>query len=109
MPKQETGTELCSFHGHKNTVVCVKWNQNGNWVLTASKDQRIKLYDIRAMKELEPFRGHRKDVTDIIDNGLDKGILNLSWKLSLPHVLVGNISSFKLESILCILISMEIQ
>ncbi|KAK2988287.1 hypothetical protein RJ640_017504 [Escallonia rubra] len=53
---------VCS-HGHKNTVLCVKWNQNGNWVLTASKDQIIKLYDIRAMKELESFRGHRKDVT----------------------------------------------
>ncbi|RVW68653.1 Flowering time control protein FY [Vitis vinifera] len=70
----KTGRELCSFHGHKNTVLCVKWNQNGNWVLTASKDQIIKdayalfhsalqLYDIRAMKELESFRGHRKDVT----------------------------------------------
>lgn len=32
----------CS-HGHKNTVLCVKWNQNGNWVLTASKDQIIKV------------------------------------------------------------------
>lgn len=30
-------------HGHKNTVLCVKWNQNGNWVLTASKDQIIKV------------------------------------------------------------------
>lgn len=36
---------LCSVcsHGHKNTVLCVKWNQNGNWVLTASKDQIIKV------------------------------------------------------------------
>lgn len=33
---------FCS-HGHKNTVLCVKWNQNGNWVLTASKDQIIKV------------------------------------------------------------------
>jgi len=24
-------------------VLCVKWNQNGNWVLTASKDQIIKV------------------------------------------------------------------
>lgn len=30
-------------HGHKNMVLCVKWNQNGNWVLTASKDQIIKV------------------------------------------------------------------
>uniref|UniRef100_A0A2N9H2U1 Anaphase-promoting complex subunit 4 WD40 domain-containing protein n=2 Tax=Fagus sylvatica TaxID=28930 RepID=A0A2N9H2U1_FAGSY len=54
-------------HGHKNMVLCVKWNENGNWVLTASKDQIIKLYDIRAMKELESFRGHRKDVTEILE------------------------------------------
>ena len=34
----------CAFsHGHKNTVLGVKWNQNGNWVLTASKDQIIKV------------------------------------------------------------------
>lgn len=33
---------ICS-HGHKNIVQCVKWNQNGNWVLTASKDQIIKV------------------------------------------------------------------
>lgn len=33
---------MCS-HGHKNTVLCVKWNQNGNWVLTSSKDQIIKV------------------------------------------------------------------
>lgn len=24
-------------------VLCVKWNENGNWVLTASKDQIIKV------------------------------------------------------------------
>lgn len=33
---------FCS-HGHKNTVLSVKWNQNGNWVLTAGKDQIIKV------------------------------------------------------------------
>ncbi|KAG2385283.1 plastidic glucose transporter [Vigna angularis] len=31
---------------------------------------------------------------DILDNGLDKGTSNPSWKLSLPHVLVATISSF---------------
>ncbi|KAK7341125.1 hypothetical protein VNO80_24050 [Phaseolus coccineus] len=39
----KTGKEVCSFRRHKNTVVCVKWNQNGNWALTASKDQIIKM------------------------------------------------------------------
>ena len=77
-------------------VLSVKWNQNGNLLLTASKDQIIKvssffwvcrsvnkifslhlydtyacnlqLYDIRTMKELESFRGHTKDVTCKLSN-----------------------------------------
>ncbi|XP_061993701.1 flowering time control protein FY-like [Rosa rugosa] len=48
--------------GGKDSVVKL-WDarsgRNGNWLLTASKDQVIKLYDLRAMKELESFRGHR--------------------------------------------------
>lgn len=40
---------FCS-HGHKNTVLCVKWNQNGNWVLTASKDQIIKVGELLLCK-----------------------------------------------------------
>lgn len=35
-------SHFCS-HGHKNIVLSVKWNQNGNWLLTASKDQIIKV------------------------------------------------------------------
>ncbi|XP_058075956.1 uncharacterized protein LOC131224682 [Magnolia sinica] len=37
--------EEAASHGHKNTVLYVKWNQNGDWVLTASKDQIIKVLD----------------------------------------------------------------
>ena len=33
-------------------------------------------------------------LTDLLENGLDKETSNPSWKLSLPHVLVGTISSF---------------
>lgn len=48
---------ICS-HGHKNTVLCVKWNQNGNWVLTASKDQIIKVDQLLTppdIIQLDPF------------------------------------------------------
>jgi WD40 repeat protein len=55
---------LHSFrHGHKNTILSVKFNQNGNWVLTASRDQLIKMFDIRTMKEIQTFRGHKREVT----------------------------------------------
>ena len=40
----------------------VSWNKNGNWLLTASRDSLIKIYDIRAMKELCVLKGHKKEV-----------------------------------------------
>ena len=59
------GTTLSTLYGHKNTVTKVAWNDNGNWLLTASRDQLIKLYDIRKMKEMTSFKGHHKEVTSI--------------------------------------------
>lgn len=51
-------------HAHKNTVMEVKWNSNGNWLLTASRDHLCKLFDIRNLKEeLQVFRGHKKEST----------------------------------------------
>ena len=49
-------------HAHKAAVTCVKWNRNGTWLLTGSRDHLIKLYDIRTMKELEVLKGHKSDV-----------------------------------------------
>ncbi|KXJ05123.1 pre-mRNA 3' end processing protein WDR33, partial [Exaiptasia diaphana] len=43
----------------------IKWNQNGNWLLTASRDHLLKLFDIRMMKELQSFRGHKREATAI--------------------------------------------
>ena len=40
----------------------VKWNQNGNWLLTASRDHLIKVYDIRNMREMYTLKAHKKDV-----------------------------------------------
>lgn len=51
-------------HAHKNTVMEVKLNLNGNWLLTASRDHLCKLFDIRNLKEeLQVFRGHKKEAT----------------------------------------------
>ncbi|KAG7240453.1 hypothetical protein INR49_026861 [Caranx melampygus] len=33
----KTGQSLATLHAHKNTVMEVKWNLNGNWLLTASQ------------------------------------------------------------------------
>ena len=58
------GSVLTTLHAHKSTVMDVKWNANGNWLLTASRDHLLKIFDIRKTKEeLQTFRGHKKDVT----------------------------------------------
>lgn len=49
-------------HGHKNTVQAAQWSPSGNLVATASRDQLVKVFDIRAMKELVTLRGHKKEV-----------------------------------------------
>lgn len=50
-------------HAHKSTVMQIRWNQNGNWLLTASRDHLLKLFDIRMMKEMQTFRGHKREAT----------------------------------------------
>lgn len=51
-----------SSHAHKATVMDIKWNRNGNWFATASRDYLIKVYDVRMMRELYVLKGHKKDV-----------------------------------------------
>ena len=41
----------------------LEWNENGNWLLTGSRDHLVKVFDIRAMKEIAAFRGHKKEAT----------------------------------------------
>ena len=59
-------------HGHKSTVTCTKFNRNGNWLLTASRDHLLKLWDIRMMKEITTFRGHKKEIHCELASGLQK-------------------------------------
>ena len=41
-------TILSKFsHAHKATVMCVKWNHNGNWLTSAARDNLSKIFDIR--------------------------------------------------------------
>ncbi|ESN93260.1 hypothetical protein HELRODRAFT_115778 [Helobdella robusta] len=61
-----TGEALVTIHAHKHTVMDLKWNRNGNWLLTASRDHLLKLFDVRNMKEeVQLFRGHKKEATTI--------------------------------------------
>ena len=49
---------------HNNTINQVRWNPvNGNWLLTGSRDSKIKVFDIRNMsQEVNCFEGHEDKV-----------------------------------------------
>lgn len=66
---------LCS-HAHKSTVMDIKWNQNGNWVATASRDHLIKLYDIRNLNnDMQTFRGHKKETSVVAWHPQHEGLM----------------------------------
>uniref|UniRef100_A0A670I7N5 pre-mRNA 3' end processing protein WDR33 n=1 Tax=Podarcis muralis TaxID=64176 RepID=A0A670I7N5_PODMU len=70
----KTGQSLATLHAHKNTVMEVKLNLNGNWLLTASRDHLCKLFDIRNLKEeLQVFRGHKKEATAVAWHPVHEG------------------------------------
>ncbi|XP_066565852.1 pre-mRNA 3' end processing protein WDR33 isoform X2 [Amia ocellicauda] len=71
----KTGQSLATLHAHKNTVMEVKWNLNGNWLLTASRDHLCKLFDVRNLKEeLQVFRGHKKEATAVAWHPIHEGL-----------------------------------
>uniref|UniRef100_A0A1I8B9Z6 WD_REPEATS_REGION domain-containing protein n=1 Tax=Meloidogyne hapla TaxID=6305 RepID=A0A1I8B9Z6_MELHA len=70
----KTGQCLATLHDHKNSVMAVQWNKNGNWLLTGSRDHVIKLYDVRMMKEVQTFRGHKKEVTALAWHPVHEGL-----------------------------------
>ena len=49
-------------HYHKNTIQAIAWSPDGNLVASASRDQTVRVFDIRAMKELRVLKGHKKEV-----------------------------------------------
>ncbi len=71
----KTGKVLTTLHAHKSTVMDVKWNANGNWLLTASRDHLLKIFDIRNLKEeMQTFRGHKKEVSTSAWHPVHEGI-----------------------------------
>lgn len=69
-------------HAHKATVMELKWNKNGNWLLTASRDHLLKVFDIRNMKEeIQTFKGHKKEATGRLNYRYI--LIKLTWMRSI--------------------------
>jgi polyadenylation factor subunit 2 len=52
---------ITKLHAHKNMVTQCRWNANGNWLLSSSRDQLIKVFDIRVMREMRVFRSGKRE------------------------------------------------
>lgn len=71
----KSGTALSTLHAHKSTVMDLKWNDNGNWLITASRDHLLKLFDIRKLgTELQIFRGHKKEASSVVWHPTHEGL-----------------------------------
>mmetsp|Transcript_76707 Transcript_76707/g.89128 ORF Transcript_76707/g.89128 Transcript_76707/m.89128 type:complete len:428 (+) Transcript_76707:33-1316(+) len=62
---ENTEKGLFTIYNHNKAVTNVRFNRNGNWLLSSSRDHRIKLYDIRMLKELQSFRGESTEVGEV--------------------------------------------
>jgi WD40 repeat protein len=54
---------LQTFTGHQQAVLCLAFAADGRTVISGSRDQSVKLWDIQSGKELHTFAGHRGAVT----------------------------------------------
>ncbi|KAH8344002.1 hypothetical protein KR084_003119 [Drosophila pseudotakahashii] len=71
----KSGIALATLHAHKSTVMDLKWNDNGNWLVTASRDHLLKLFDIRNLKEeVQVFRGHKKEASSVSWHPIHEGL-----------------------------------
>ncbi|KAG8835942.1 pre-mRNA cleavage and polyadenylation factor (CPF) complex subunit [Serendipita sp. 399] len=88
-----TGTCLTTLHQHKNTIQALAFSPylDGNYLAAGSRDQSLSVFDIRAMKELRMYRGHKREVCSvawhpvhaILASGGSEGDL-LYWDLYSP-------------------------
>jgi len=63
--REKQADELLAYlrRTHKAVINALEWSRNGHLVATAGGDGLVRLFDIRTFKELEPLKGHPKEVT----------------------------------------------
>ncbi|XP_055695471.1 pre-mRNA 3' end processing protein WDR33 [Lutzomyia longipalpis] len=73
----KSGQALATLHAHKSTVMDLKWNDNGNWLVTASRDHLLKLFDLRNLsEEVQIFRGHKKEASAVSWHPIHEGLFS---------------------------------
>lgn len=51
--------------GHQGAVNCVRYNHGAKYVLTASSDRSVRLWNPSLAKEIKAYRGHAQEVLHV--------------------------------------------
>lgn len=81
----------CCSHGHKNEVQALEWNpSNPHWLVTGSRDQSLRFFDLRTLSAFQAAVIERKGVTSLAWHPFQERLLAVgNHDGSLQHWAVG--------------------
>ena len=56
---------MIRLDGHQGAVNCVRYNHGAKYVLTASTDRSVRLWNPSLAKEIKAYRGHAQEVLHV--------------------------------------------
>lgn len=82
---------VATYHGFKNTVTRTRFQKTGGQALLASgsRDQTVRVLDLRTMKDVVVLRGHNSDVCSLTWHPLHANLITTGTQLgSICHFLI---------------------
>lgn len=53
---------MCTFRGHVGPVYQIAWSTDNRYLVSASKDSTLKLWDIKTRKLMKDLPGHADEI-----------------------------------------------
>ena len=53
---------MCTFRGHVGPVYQIAWSSDSRYLVSASKDSTLKLWDIKTRKLMKDLPGHADEI-----------------------------------------------